>query len=48
MDIAVVTERGRLEFSRLARGERSMDWDLHRAAPYFPAVIQEPLAEARA
>lgn len=48
VDIAVVTERGKLEFSRLARDERSMDWDLHRAAPYSPAVIQEPLAEARA
>jgi hypothetical protein len=48
VDIAVVTERGKLEFSRLSRDERSMDWDLHRAAPYAPAVIQEPLAEARA
>jgi hypothetical protein len=44
----VVTERGKLEFSRLARDERSMEWDLHRTAPYCPAVIQEPLAEARA
>jgi hypothetical protein len=48
VDIAVVTERGKLEFSRLARDERSMDWDLHRNAAYSPAVLQEPLAEARA
>jgi hypothetical protein len=48
VDIAVVTERGKLEFTRLSRDERSMDWDLHRAAPYSLAVAPEPLAEARA
>jgi hypothetical protein len=48
VDIAVVTERGKLEFSRLSRDERSMDWELHRAAPYALAIVQEPFAEARA
>ena len=47
VDIAVVTERGKLEFSRLARDERSMDWDLHRAEPYSMAA-HEPVLEARA
>jgi hypothetical protein len=46
VDIAVVTERGKLEFSRLARDERSMDWDQHRNAPYALA-IHEPVLEAR-
>jgi hypothetical protein len=48
VDIAVVTERGKLEFSRLARDERTMDWDLRRNLPYSLAASQEPLAEARA
>jgi hypothetical protein len=47
VDIAVVTERGKHEFSRLARDERSMDWDLHRNLPYSLSVSQESLAEAR-
>lgn len=46
VDIAVVTERGRLEFNRLARDERSMDWDLHRAERYTLAT-HEPVLEAR-
>lgn len=47
VDIAVVTERGKSEFARLARDERAMDWDLRRTTPYSLAASQEPLAEAR-
>ena len=46
--IAVVTERGKTEFSRLARDERAMDWDLRRNAPYSMTAAREPMAEARA
>jgi hypothetical protein len=47
VDIAVVTERGKHEFSRLARDERSLDWDLHRAEAYSLSAMQEAALEAR-
>ncbi len=43
VDIAVLTDRGRAEFARLARDERSLDWDRHRANDY---VAAEPRAAA--
>jgi hypothetical protein len=46
VDIAVVTERGKHEFSRLSRDERSNEWDLRRAEPYAFGG-QETLLEAK-
>ncbi len=46
VDIAVVTERGKLEFSRLSRDERSIEWDLRRTEPYSFSG-QEAILEAR-
>ncbi|KMQ80976.1 hypothetical protein BPMI_03995 [Candidatus Burkholderia pumila] len=46
VDIAVVTERGRNEFSRLLRDERSIDWDLRRVEKYTFGG-QEAVLEAR-
>jgi hypothetical protein len=34
VDIAVLTELGRAEFARLARDERSLDWDARRVRIY--------------
>ena len=34
VDIAVLTELGRAEFARLARDERSLDWDARRVRSY--------------
>ncbi len=34
VDIAVLTERGRAEFARLERDERSLQWDAHRLNDY--------------
>jgi len=34
VDIAVLTDKGRAEFTRLAREERSLDWDRRRADDY--------------
>ncbi|AUT59793.1 hypothetical protein PTKU46_18660 [Paraburkholderia terrae] len=34
VDIAVLTELGRAEFARLARDERSLDWDARRVRNY--------------
>lgn len=34
VDIAVLTERGRAEFARLSRDERSLDWDARRMLHY--------------
>jgi len=34
VDIAVLTDRGRSEFNRLARDERSLDWEARRARVY--------------
>ena len=41
VDIAVLTDRGRAEFARLARGERSLDWQSLRMDDYV-------MGEARA
>ncbi|MDR5757390.1 hypothetical protein [Caballeronia sp. LZ035] len=46
VDIAVVTERGKNEFSRLSRDERSTDWDLRRVERYTFGG-QETLVEAK-
>ncbi|KNH10043.1 hypothetical protein BRCH_00687c [Candidatus Burkholderia brachyanthoides] len=46
VDIAVVTERGKNEFLRLSRDERSIDWDLRRSEPYTFGG-QEAILEAR-
>ncbi|MDE1184611.1 hypothetical protein [Paraburkholderia sp.] len=48
VDIAVLTDRGRAEFQRLARDERSLTWDAHRTNEYV-ALHPEPAAvlEAR-
>ncbi|HEY3596968.1 MAG TPA: hypothetical protein VGL08_05560 [Paraburkholderia sp.] len=43
VDIAVLTDRGRAEFARLARDERSLNWDSHRTTEY---VAVEPRAAA--
>ena len=34
VDIAVLTDKGRAEFTRLAREERALDWDARRADDY--------------
>ncbi|WP_153100631.1 hypothetical protein [Paraburkholderia hayleyella] len=44
VDIAVLTERGRLEFARLARNERLPNWDAFRSAEY--AVVESGATEA--
>ena len=41
VDIAVLTDRGRAEFTRLARDERALDWDARRADDY---VLKLPAA----
>jgi hypothetical protein len=46
VDIAVVTERGKNEFLRLSRHERSTDWDLRRMERYTFGG-QETLVEAK-
>ena len=38
VDIAVLTERGRAEFARLARDERSLSWTDQRMHDYVAAV----------
>ncbi|HXZ10045.1 MAG TPA: hypothetical protein VEI25_18500 [Paraburkholderia sp.] len=40
VDIAVLTEQGRAEFARLARDERSLNWQAHRMNDYV-ALIRE-------
>jgi hypothetical protein len=47
VDIAVVTERGKNEFTRLSRDERSIDWDLRRTERYTFGG-HEAVLEARA
>src|ERR1700694_1626750 len=34
VDIAVLTDKGRAEFARLARDERLLSWQSHRTADY--------------
>ncbi|PLZ04405.1 hypothetical protein CY652_01720 [Burkholderia sp. WAC0059] len=48
VDIAVLTDRGRAEFARLARDERALDWSGNRSADYAPtADAPQPDLEAR-
>ena len=35
VDIAVLTDKGRAEFTRLAREERALDWDARRTDDYI-------------
>ena len=35
VDIAVLTDKGRAEFTRLAREERGLDWDARRMDDYI-------------
>lgn len=47
VDIAVLTDRGRSEFARLARDERSLDWDARRVRDYVAAgAVAEQKAAA--
>jgi hypothetical protein len=39
VDIAVLTERGRAEFARLARDERSLAWSADRERVYVAAEV---------
>jgi hypothetical protein len=45
VDIAVLTERGRAEFARLERDERSLNWQAHRMNDYV-ALVREASATA--
>ncbi len=47
VDIAVLTERGRAEFARLARDERSLQWQAHRMGNYALAQAQQADLVAR-
>lgn len=47
VDIAVLTERGRAEFARLARDERAMTWDAQRASHYVVTEASSADIEAR-
>jgi hypothetical protein len=47
VDIAVLTERGRAEYERLAKEERSLDWALQRADAYAPRAAGASIAELR-
>jgi hypothetical protein len=47
VDIAVLTDVGRSEFARLARDERSLDWDARRVCIYeFAGAIAKERATA--
>src|SRR5579859_6793664 len=47
VDIAVLTDRGRAEFTRLARDERSLDWETRRARVYeFVGAVPKERATA--
>jgi|ERR1700733_12666782 hypothetical protein len=48
VDIAVLTERGRAEFARLAREERLLGWSAQRAGNYSPKTIGVAIADLRA
>jgi len=39
VDIAVLTDRGRAEFARLARDERSLQWSSTRVANYTAPLV---------
>jgi hypothetical protein len=42
VDIAVLTDRGRAEFARLARDERTAQWSAHRVADYVAEHVAQP------
>jgi hypothetical protein len=48
VDIAVLTERGRAEFARLAREERLLGWSAQRTGDYSPKMIGAAIADLRA
>jgi hypothetical protein len=47
VDIAVLTDRGRAEFTRLARDERSLGWDALRMNDYVAVESRAAALEAR-
>jgi hypothetical protein len=48
VDIAVLTDKGRAEFARLARDERSLSWQSRRAGDYAVSEAgAAPVLEAR-
>lgn len=46
VDIAVLTERGRAEFARLARDERAFNWTDQRMAEYVADAVVQSSDEA--
>ncbi|MFX1672625.1 hypothetical protein PWR63_10145 [Paraburkholderia sp. A2WS-5] len=46
VDIAVLTERGRAEFARLSRDERSLNWIEQRMADYVADAVVQSSDEA--
>ncbi|CAB3779032.1 hypothetical protein LMG28688_00687 [Paraburkholderia caffeinitolerans] len=46
VDIAVLTERGRAEFARLSRDERSLNWTEQRMADYVADAVVQSSDEA--
>jgi hypothetical protein len=46
VDIAVLTERGRAEFARLARDERAFSWTDQRMADYVADAVVQSSDEA--
>lgn len=47
VDIAVLTDRGRAEFARLAREERSLDWAARVSLEYAPMAASAAVDVAR-
>ncbi|HEV3423585.1 MAG TPA: hypothetical protein VG105_07345 [Paraburkholderia sp.] len=47
VDIAVLTDRGRAEFARLARDERSLNWTTRRMNDYVAAETSTADLEVR-
>jgi hypothetical protein len=47
VDIAVLTDRGRAEFARLARDERTLQWSAHRVADYALEYVASAGLETR-
>ncbi|HTR09573.1 MAG TPA: hypothetical protein VMJ11_23540 [Paraburkholderia sp.] len=47
VDIAVLTDRGRAEFARLERDERTAHWSAHRVADYVAECVPQAGLEAR-
>ena len=46
VDIAVLTDRGRAEFARLARDERALNWTAQRMADYVADAVVQSSDEA--